>query len=133
MLSDRHWKATLDGPIRTSSIYDGEKYDARMEMPGWDSPGFDDAEWSGVEVNNDLGDAILVPKPFAPVRATETLAVKEITEPEPGRFVFDLGQNMVGWAKLDIRVEKDQTVTVRFAEMLNPDGTMYTENYRSAK
>jgi len=133
VLSDGKWKVTTDGPIRASSIYDGEEYDARMEMTGWDSPGFDDGEWSGVEVNNDLGDAILVPKPFAPVRSTETLAVKEVTEPQPGRFVFDLGQNMVGWAKLDILVEKDQTVTVRFAEMLNPDGTMYTENYRSAK
>jgi len=133
ILSDEAWKVTTDGPIRASSIYDGEEYDARMEMPGWDKPGFDANGWSGVKVDSDLGDAILVPKPFAPVRATETLAVKELTEPEPGRFVFDLGQNMVGWAKLDIRVEKDQIVTVRFAEMLNPDGTMYTDNYRSAK
>ena len=133
ILSDEAWKVTPDGPIRASSIYDGEEYDARMEMPGWDKPGFDDNGWGRVEVSSDRGSAILVPKPFAPVRATETLAVKEVTEPEPGRFVFDLGQNMVGWAKLDIRVEKDQIVTVRFAEMLNPDGTMYTDNYRSAK
>lgn len=133
VLSNGKWKATLEGPIRASSIYDGEEYDARMEIPGWGKVGFDDSEWHRVAVNNELGAARLSPKPFAPVRATETLAVKEITEPERGRFVFDLGQNMVGWAKLSIPVEEGQTVTVRFAEMLNPDGTMYTDNYRSAK
>jgi alpha-L-rhamnosidase len=104
-----------------------------MEMPGWDRPGFDDRAWERVAVNAERGSETLSPKPFAPVRATETLAVQHLTEPEPGRFIFDLGQNMVGWAKLDIRVEEGRTVTVRFAEMLNPDGTMYTDNYRSAK
>jgi alpha-L-rhamnosidase len=74
-----------------------------------------------------------MPKPFAAVRATQELEVQKITEPEPGRFVFDLGQNMVGWARLRIPVRKDETITIRFAEMLKQDGTLYTENYRSAK
>lgn len=121
--SDESWEGTFEGPIRSSSIYDGEEFDARVTVDNW----------GGVVANSDLGSANLVPKPFAPVRAMEELAVQTITEPEPGRFIFDLGQNMVGWAKLRIPVEKDQTVSVRFAEMLNPDGTMYTENYRSAK
>jgi alpha-L-rhamnosidase len=133
ILSDGDWKATLNGPIRSSSIYDGEVYDARMEFPGWDSTDFDDAEWTGVNTNGDLGSAALIPKPFQAVRVTETLSVQEITEPEPGRFVFDLGQNMVGRPVLTIPVQKGQTITVRFAEMLKQDGTMYTANYRSAK
>ncbi len=70
---------------------------------------------------------------FPPVRVTETRKTVKITEPELGRFVFDLGQNMVGWPLLNIPVEKDQTITIRFAEMLKQDGTMYTENYRTAK
>ncbi|WP_136078202.1 alpha-L-rhamnosidase [Pontiella desulfatans] len=133
VVSNGEWKATLDGPIVVSSIYDGETYDARKEMPGWDKPGYDDAAWGAVGVNAEPGAQRLVPKPFAPVRVTETLATRKITEPEPGRFVFDLGQNMVGWPVLDIPVEKDRTVTLRVAEMLNQDGTMYTANYRSAK
>jgi alpha-L-rhamnosidase len=123
IVSDGSWQATFDGPVLSSSLYDGEHYDARKEVAGW----------SGVVVNPELGSARLVPKPFAPVRATETRTVRNITEPEPGRFVFDLGQNMVGWARIRIPVEKDQTTTIRFAEMLNTNGTLYTENYRSAK
>ena len=123
ILTDERWQGTHSGPIISSNLYDGEHVDARIELSKWES----------VTVNPELGAARLRPKPFAVVRATEELAVQEITQPEPGRFVFDLGQNMVGWARLNIPVRKDQTVTIRFAEMLKQDGTLYTENYRSAK
>jgi len=123
IVSDETWQATIDGPIVSSSIYDGEHVDARLTWSGWEP----------VLADADLGSARIVPKPFAPVRETEVLSVQEITEPQPGRFVFDLGQNMVGWERLNIPVEKDQTVTVRFAEMLNSDGTIHTDNYRAAK
>ncbi len=121
--SDGQWEGTYDGPVLSSSIYDGEDYDARREI----------TDWKPVLANADLGAQRLTPKPFAPVRATETLAVQAITEPQPGRFVFDLGQNMVGWPRIKLPVEKDKTLTIRFAEMLQDDGTLYTENYRSAK
>lgn len=123
IVTDESWEATLEGPLLSSSIYDGEHVDARKQWTGWEP----------VLAEADLGEARIVPKPFAPVRKTETLAVKEITETEPGRFIFDLGQNMVGWPKLKIPVQKDQTITVRFAEMLNTDGTVHTDNYRAAK
>lgn len=123
IVSNEQWEATFDGPVISSSIYDGESCDARKEITGW----------KPVLANSDLGAAELTPKPFAPVREKERLAVQSITEPEPGRFVFDLGQNMVGWARIRIPAEKDKTVTLRFAEMLNANGTLYTENYRSAK
>ena len=121
--SDAAWEGTFDGPVASSSIYDGEIYDARKAVSGW----------KPVAANPDLGAARLVPKPFAPVSEKETLVAEKITEPEPGRYIFDLGQNMVGWARLRIPAEKDKTVTIRFAEMLKADGTLYTENYRSAR
>ena len=107
----------------SSSLYDGETYDARRAVVGW----------GPVAAHADLGAARLTPKPFAPVRETEHLATVKITEPQPGRFVFDLGQNMVGWPRLRLPAARDQTITVHYAEMLNADGTLYTANYRSAK
>ena len=123
IVSDEKWEATFDGPILSSSIYDGEHVDMRKSWTGW----------KPVQVENDLGKARIVPKSFAAVKETETLATREITSPTPGRFVFDLGQNMVGWPRLKIPVEKDSTTTIRFAEMLNSDGTVHTKNYRDAK
>lgn len=131
--SDEEWKATHRGPIRFSGIYDGETYDARLEMPGWDKAGFDDSTWNPVVARKPSPHDRIAPKRHHPVRATKEIAAVKVTEPQPGRFVFDLGQNIVGWPKLTIPVRKDATITVRFAEMLEKDGTLYTANYRSAK
>lgn len=132
-LSSDRWKATRSGPIRSASLYDGETYDARMEMPGWDEPGYDDSEWKAVKAQEDLGTASLTPKPFAVSRVTETVPAVAVTEPEPGRYVFDFGQNVVGWMELAMPGVAGETIQVRCAEMLNPNGTIYTDNYRSAK
>ena len=121
--SDESWQGTFEGPIISSSIYDGEEYDARRQP----------ANWAPVLADANLGTATLQPKPCAPVRETQILAVKAITQPQPGHYIFDFGQNMVGWARINMPVEKDQTVTIHFAEMLKDDGTLYNENYRSAK
>ena len=131
--SDASWKATDEGPIRFSGIYDGETYDARRELPGWDRPGFDASGWRPVAASQPVAGSTLAPKRQLPVRVQQQLPAVKVTEPAPGRFVFDLGQNIVGWPVLRIPVRKDQTVTVRFAEMLEKDGTLYTANYRSAK
>lgn len=131
--SDDQWKSTADGPIRSSSIYDGETYDARKEMAGWNEPGFDDSKWKNVVADKDLGNAELLPKLFATVKVIQEVPAVKITEPTPGHFVFDFGQNMVGWIGLEMPGVKGETVTMRFAEMLSPDGSIYTENYRSAK
>ena len=133
IVTDESWKATNDGPLRFSGIYDGEVYDARKELPGWNHLSYDDASWGNVATEPVSGDIALVPKRHYPVRMTESLPAIEITEPEPGKYVFDLGQNMVGWPVLEIPVRADQTITVRVAEMLKQDGTLYTANYRRAR
>jgi alpha-L-rhamnosidase len=129
--TDGSWRSST-GPIEFSDLLAGESYDARLEMPGWDGPGFDDSGWFGVETE-EIGDALIVAQPDEGVRATEEVAAKEVTEPQGGVNVFDMGQNMVGWVRLKVEGEAGTTVKMRFAEALNPDGTIYTENLRSAR
>lgn len=121
--SDGKWEGSFGGPIVSSSLYNGEEYDARRQP----------SDWKPVATDAAIGNARLMPKPFPPVRACQTLSSRAISTPQPGRYVFDLGQNMVGWARVKIPVEKDKTITIHFAEMLNADGTLYTKNYRSAE
>ena len=125
------WRCST-GPILYSDLLMGESYDARREMPGWAEPGFDDSEWCGVEVE-EIGDTNLVAQPDEGVRVIEQLAANAITEPESGRYTFDLGRNMVGWVRLRVAGEAGTEVTLRHAEALNPDGTIYTTNLRSAR
>lgn len=130
LATDASWKAA-NGPLLQSDMLMGETYDARRELPGWNKAGFDDSQWQPVQTKKT--DVPLVAAPDSPVRKMIELKPRAITEPTPGHFIFDLGQNMVGWARLKVRGEAGSTVTLKFVEMLNPDGTIYTTNLRGAK
>lgn len=130
--SDETWKVSNQGPIRTSKVYDGEFYDANYELGDWDKNGFDDKEWLSVETHAKEDSITLLPKRFQGVKDIEELNVKSITEPVAGRPIFNFEQNNVGVPLVKVPMKKGDTLTIRFAEMLNLDGTMYTENYRGA-
>ncbi len=61
-----------------------------------------------------------------------TLKPKSVKEAQPGRWVFDMGQNMVGVARIKVNAPAGTKLTLRHAEMLNPDGTLYVTNLRGA-
>jgi alpha-L-rhamnosidase len=129
--TDGSWKWS-NGPILFSDLLMGESYDARQEIPGWDRPGFDDSGWYGVGVE-ETDATRLVAQPDEGVRVTGEVEAKNLTRPKSGVYVFDMGQNMVGWARLLVEGEPGTAVRMRFAEALNPDGSIYTENLRSAR
>lgn len=129
--SDNDWKAKT-GPILSSDIYNGETYDARLEMPGWDEPGFDDSHWDGVTVI-DHSKKILVAPEGDPVKAIQEIKPIKLIRTPKGETVYDLGQNMVGWARLKVKGNSGDKVTLRFAEVLDKEGNFYTENLRRAK
>jgi alpha-L-rhamnosidase len=125
------WKTSL-GPITRASLYHGETYDARLEMPGWDSPDFADSDWLPAAVFA-APDAAIVAKRNLPVRKHEELATIGQTEPSFGTHVFDLGQNMVGWARIKVRARSGDIIRIRYGEILNTDGTLHTANLRMAQ
>jgi alpha-L-rhamnosidase len=131
IVTDGRWRVTREGPIRSSDILNGEIYDARKEMPGWDRTGFDDQSWTPADVATEVTTQ-LVAQPNEPIRITRDLAPIAVTQPKPGVYVFDLGQNMVGWSRLKVKGVAGTTVTLIHAEMLQDDGTVYTENLRAA-
>jgi len=132
IVSDPSWKLTTAGPIQANNEYDGEEYDARRDMPGWDAVGFDDAKWTPAK-NVSAPGGKLVAQMMEPIRVTGTLKPIAITEPKPGVFIFDMGQNMVGWCRLNVRGPTGTAISLRHAERLKPDGTLYLDNLRSAK
>ena len=219
VVSDGSWKASY-GPILFGDLLIGSGYDARREMPGWDTTNYNDSAWSPVMTglsavtggysnvtaivtslvtNNQLnfvvnnttmggdpafgivktlqinftlsgtnqtlsfaenstvhiggsgqpltivqalyGNSLAFPgigglqvqaAITEPARYSETLAANTLTVPKPGCYTFDLGQNMVGWVRLNISGSVGDRITVRQGEMLNPNGTVYTANLRGA-
>ncbi len=131
IVTDGSWKVST-GAIRESDIYNGEFYDASFETKGWKNTGFDDSSWQSV-IERSLSKETLVAQQGVPVRAVEEIKAASKIETPKGELVYDLGQNMVGWAKVKISGQKGDTVRIRFAEVLDRDGNFYTANLRSAK
>jgi alpha-L-rhamnosidase len=128
--SSPDWRAST-GPMLESDFLMGEQYDARRELPGWDRPGYA-SQWKPVDTGAEVKPAV-EPFPGQPVKAFAELRAKTITEPTKGAFVLDLGQNIAGFARLRVQGKRGQKITLRFAERLNPNGTIYVTNLRSAR
>jgi alpha-L-rhamnosidase len=120
--TDSTWE-TAPGAVLAADLLNGETYDARRIAP---------TEWVPVQLR-ESATAKLVPQTDQPVRVTEELEAKAISSPTSGVYLYDLGQNMVGVARLRLTGTPGQTVKIRYGEVLNPDGTLYTANLRSAK
>lgn len=131
VVSDASWKAA-DGPIIEDGIYNGETYDARRETPGWDGPGFDDREWTPAEaVKGPAG--VLSSQMMPAIRVVDTVVPLRMTNPAPGVFVFDMGQNFSGWARLRVEGPAGMDVRLCFAELLYDNGMINQENLRSSR
>ncbi|UOZ03064.1 glycoside hydrolase family 78 protein [Amycolatopsis sp. WQ 127309] len=125
--TDKSWRGSTAGPVTAADNYQGESYDAREEQPGWDRPGFAAAGWSPVDVQPSRS-STLVPQIGPPVRVTGTVRPVRVTQPKPGTYVFDLGQDISGVVRLRVRGAAGTTVTLQHAQAVNPDGTLYTAN-----
>lgn len=129
--TDSDW-TTHPGPIRSADLQMGEDYDARLEIDGWNEPGFDDAAWSPVVVADSATDR-LVSQTDEPVRTTENVPAIAQSEMPAGVHIYDLGQNLSGVGRMTLTGTAGETATIRYAEVLNKDGSLYVDNLRSAK
>ena len=129
--SDESWKSST-GSIRYAEIYHGETIDARLENTGWQMPGFSDAAWSGVEVNDYPMD-ILTATYNEPVKKQETFAPVEILTSPKGETILDFGQNLVGWVVVKANGQSGDRIVLSHTEVLDKVGNFYTESLRAAK
>ena len=131
VISDDSWKVTAAGPICANNEFDGEEYDATMEMPGWNTTGFNDNDWLQAELVKAPGGKLEAQR-NRNIKVMETIRPQSITEPKPGMYILDMGQNMVGWVAMKVKGKTGDRVKLRFAEVLQDDGTLYLANIRGA-
>jgi len=129
--SDNSWKVTADGPIIANNEFDGEEYDATKEMPGWNVTGFDDSKWLQAESVQAPGGR-LEAQLNRNMKVMETIRPVGLTQPKSGMYILDMGQNMVGWVSMKVKGKAGDRVKLRFAEVLQDDGTLYLANIRGA-
>ncbi len=132
IISDDSWKVTNKGPITENNEFDGERYDAHLELGKWNESGYDDSAWMNAELME-------APKGKLTAQLSPSLKVMEEINPISvksvgnGKYIIDMGQNMVGLQQVKLRGKKDKPITMRFAEVLKDNGTeLYLDNMRSA-
>ncbi|UPG91510.1 glycoside hydrolase family 78 protein [Luteibacter aegosomaticola] len=130
--TDGTWQSHT-GPLTAADMIMGEDADARNIPWHWDTPGSSDTHWRAARTLP-APDVSLAVQTDPPVRVTEQRTAKRLDrQPTRGATLFDLGQNMVGVVRVHMHGRPSQRVTLRYGEMLNPDGSLYTANLRSAK
>lgn len=130
--TDGNWHSHV-GPLVSADLIMGERYDARLLPDGWDKAGDRGPGWTPVRVVEQPAIALQA-QSDQPVRTTGQRTARRLeNQPTPGVTLYDMGQNMVGVARLRMAGRAGQTVRIRYGEMLNPDGSLYTRNLRTAK
>ncbi|MGA2500646.1 MAG: family 78 glycoside hydrolase catalytic domain [Tepidisphaeraceae bacterium] len=154
VVTDATWQTSDDGPIREADFLMGETFDARLDQPDWCKAGFRQRGWEPAIPAADNGStramfsdttgdrevelgfippARLQAYPAQPIRITQELKARRITEPRPGAYIFDLGENFAGIIRLKVKGPAGKQITIRYGEMLHPDGRLMTENLRRAR
>ena len=130
--TDESWKGTADGPILANNEYDGEEYDARKEMSGWNQPGFNEQNWLKSEYVQEPG-GVYEAQMNQFMKVMQDIKPVSITKRSNGNYIIDFGQNMAGWVKLRVKGEKGRKLTLKFAESLQANGDLFIANLRDAK
>ena len=132
VVSDESWSATNKGPILENNEFDGEVYDARLELGKWTEAAYDGAAWTKAEIM-DAPKGKLVAQLSPSLKVMEEIKPLTVKSVGEGRYIIDMGQNMVGWMHVRLNGKKDKPITMRFAEVLKENGTeLYVANLRSA-
>ena len=131
VLTDGTWKTSTNGFVY-ADIYDGESFDARGYDKNWKDISFDDSKWGSVAVSPLMDKPLLQPRRNQPIVVKQVLNPVSVTKRGDGVFQFDFGQNMTGVPKITFKGRRGDTAKIRYAEMLQKDGSLYTDNYRSA-
>lgn len=120
--TDESWK-TEKSPILKNNIYLGEVYDSRKEIPNWNRPDFDDSKWSDAILSeNQLNN--LEAQPISPIRITKKITPISLTNPKPGVYVYDMGQNFAGWIQFKTNGKSGTIVKFKYGELIHADGNL---------
>jgi alpha-L-rhamnosidase len=131
IVTDGQWQASF-GAIRHADLLMGERQNLALEPRGWDLPGFDAGSWS--EVRCRARDAVpLVADPGPPIRVTQEIAPRSVSVDRAGRHIVDFGQNLPGWLRVQVDAPAGTCIRIRHAEVLDEDGSLYTDNLRTAR
>jgi len=125
LITDNSWKTAM-GPLVFNSIYTAEHYDARLELPDWATPGYDDSEWSNA-IETKAPSKLISAQVMSSITG-EKMAFAKMDKRNDQSYIFDLGRNIAGVTELKIKGEKGTQIRVTHAEQLDSVGNLDLSN-----
>ncbi len=121
LVTDSSWKCITSeqSPVTFNQFRNGETYDARLEMPGWNDAGFDDSAWHKAAIMPGPG-GVLVAQTMPPCRIMEEfkpVCHLRARDREYPAYVYDMGKSVAGWCRIKVRGEAGKQVTMQYAEL----------------
>ena len=105
-----------NSPIYFDGYRMGEKYDARLEIPNWNTSSCNLSDWTpAIVVDTDRGEPMLTCN--RPITVAEEIKPLAITEEDDG-YLYDFGRNYVGLTRLSIKGYAGQKVRIDHGELL---------------
>ncbi|NQX66164.1 family 78 glycoside hydrolase catalytic domain [Paenibacillus alba] len=129
--TDDDWKAGF-GQIVGSDLQMGENWDARLEPHGWQERSFDDDRWASASRMHDYRGK-LVAQMSPPIRALQSRTPSDIRRLAEETILVDMGQMTSGYLRIVVQASEGTRYTLRYAEALDEEGRLYTENLRYAR
>jgi alpha-L-rhamnosidase len=121
VVTDNTWKYH-GGPVFSASTYYGEDYDAQYDCAGWNTADYNDSDWVGAAIHEPLAESVdLINQEGPPVRVVHRFENPVFSEPLPGKYTYDFGQNMAGVVSIKVKGPAGTRLKIRHAEMLNTD------------
>ena len=120
ILSDKTWKYDLS-PITFNNIYGGENYDAQLEQPGWNKPGFNDNNWNPV-VMQEAPKGRLRPETAPGVKVMQSYEPKSVNKIDTGLYVLNMGQNLSGYPQISVKGKAGSKIKLTVGELLSKEG-----------
>ena len=122
VVSDTSWIGTSDGPITSNNEYDGEYYDARLEMPGWNKPGFAaDGRWRPVDIMGKPKGRMRA-MPMDDMAIQDRIVAQNVRKVGFDRYIVDFGQNMTGYVIMTLEGKAGRPIVLKYAEKLTDAG-----------
>ena len=121
VVSDNSWKYYLS-PLVFNDMYGGEDYDARLEQPGWEKPGFDDSHWKKVVIQQAPKGKLTAQATF-PIKIMETYSAASVKKVGDA-YVYDMGQNLSGFPRIKVKGKRGDKIRLTLGENIYENGSV---------
>lgn len=122
IVSDTTWKV-ISSPLVEDDLQFGERYDARLEIPGWDMPETDDTVWRQAEVPMPQAAYPEIQQDYNPIRVVRRIRPEVKRKMADGTWLFDFGNNLVGRVGFTIRgARAGDAIRVKMYERFDWEG-----------